>query len=40
MTAMDLEVLLAATLAITTLITAVSMVLAMNRRNAGSDSQP
>jgi len=38
MTVVELEILLAATLAIFTLITAVSMVRAMNRRNAGSDS--
>jgi hypothetical protein len=36
---MDLEVMLAAMLAITTLLTAVSMVLAMYRRNAGNDSK-
>jgi hypothetical protein len=36
---MDLEVLLAAMLAITTLLTAVFMVLSMNRRDAGNDSK-
>jgi hypothetical protein len=36
---MDLEVLLATMLAITTLLTAVFMVLSMNRRNAVNDNK-
>ena len=39
MTLMELEVLLAAMLAISTLLTAVFMVLSMNQRNAGNGNK-